>query len=170
MWNKLIKMKFLLYSQYYHETSGEAHLCGLAPGQHSNDETSQLWWAVGDTVSDLAGPGIEPQTYGAESDDFKNCANRLCKCKTFSCQYRLFKFKRRSQCQERSWRESCLALWPKSRKSTLTTWLSGTINQRQKDGGTIVRTWSNLIPSQTLWFYSMLSQTSKIGQKFQCSE
>ena len=37
-------------------------MCGLAPGQHSSEETSQRWLAVGDTASDLTGPGIEPQT------------------------------------------------------------------------------------------------------------
>ena len=31
-------------------TSGGAHLCGLAPGLHSSEETSQWWLAVGDTV------------------------------------------------------------------------------------------------------------------------
>ena len=31
-------------------TSSEAHLHGLAPGQHSSEETSQRWRAVGDTV------------------------------------------------------------------------------------------------------------------------
>ena len=43
-------------------TSGEVHLRGLASGQHSSEETSQRWQAVGNTVSDLTGPGIEPQT------------------------------------------------------------------------------------------------------------
>ena len=36
-----------------------AHLRGLAPKQHSSEETSQRWRAVGDTVPDLTGPGIE---------------------------------------------------------------------------------------------------------------
>ena len=40
-------------------TSGGIHLHGLAPGQHSSEETSQRWQAVGNTVSDLTGPGIE---------------------------------------------------------------------------------------------------------------
>ena len=31
-------------------TSGGAHLRGLAPGQHSSEETSQRWRVVGDTV------------------------------------------------------------------------------------------------------------------------
>ena len=31
-------------------TSGGAHLRGLASGQHSSEETSQRWRAVGDTV------------------------------------------------------------------------------------------------------------------------
>ena len=41
-------------------TSGGVHLSGLAPGQHSSEETSQRWRAVGDSTSDLTGPGIEP--------------------------------------------------------------------------------------------------------------
>ena len=44
------------------KTSGGAHLRGLAPGQHSSEETLQRWRAVGDTA-DLTGPGIEPQTF-----------------------------------------------------------------------------------------------------------
>ena len=32
-------------------TSGGAHLRGLAPGQHSSEETSLRWRAVDDTVS-----------------------------------------------------------------------------------------------------------------------
>ena len=31
-------------------TSGGAHLRGLAPGQHSSEETSQQWRAAGNTV------------------------------------------------------------------------------------------------------------------------
>ena len=42
--------------------SGSTHIRGLASGQHSSEETSQLWRVVGDTVSDLTGPRIEPQT------------------------------------------------------------------------------------------------------------
>ena len=34
-------------------TSGGVHLRGLAPEQHSSEETSQRWRDVGDTVSDL---------------------------------------------------------------------------------------------------------------------
>ena len=37
-------------------TSGEVHLRGLAAGQQ---ETSQRWWDVGDTVLDLTVPGIK---------------------------------------------------------------------------------------------------------------
>ena len=43
-------------------TSDEVHLCGLASGQHSSEETSQRWQTVGATVSDLTSPGIEPMT------------------------------------------------------------------------------------------------------------
>ena len=42
-------------------TNSGIHLRGLAPGQHSSEETSQRWRAVGDTVSDLIGPGIKPR-------------------------------------------------------------------------------------------------------------
>ena len=38
-------------------TSGEAHPRGLAP---AHTETSQRWRAVGNTVSALTGPEIEP--------------------------------------------------------------------------------------------------------------
>ena len=44
-------------------TSSGAHLRGLARGQHSSEETSQRWRAVGDTVSNIAGPGIEPKIF-----------------------------------------------------------------------------------------------------------
>ena len=43
-------------------TSGGAHLCSLTPGQLSSEETLQQWQAIGDTVSDLIGPGLESQT------------------------------------------------------------------------------------------------------------
>ena len=49
-------------------TSGGVHLRVLALGLHSSEETSQRWRAVGYTVSDLTGPGIEPQTFRADSD------------------------------------------------------------------------------------------------------
>ena len=35
----------------------------LAPAQHISEEKSQRRQALGYTVSDLADPGIEPQTY-----------------------------------------------------------------------------------------------------------
>ena len=41
------------------ETSCGIHLRGLAPGQHSSEETSQLWQAVGGAVCDLTEPVIE---------------------------------------------------------------------------------------------------------------
>ena len=37
------------------------HLRSLAPGQHSSEERRQQWRAVGDTVFNLSGPGIEPR-------------------------------------------------------------------------------------------------------------
>ena len=50
-------------------TSGGAHLRGLAPDQHSSEETSQRWRAVGDSKSDLTGPGIEPKTARIDGDE-----------------------------------------------------------------------------------------------------
>ena len=49
-------------------TSGGAHLRGLAPGQRSSHERSERWGAFGDTVSDLNGSGIEPQTSHTDND------------------------------------------------------------------------------------------------------
>ena len=46
-----------------------------APGLHSSDETLQRWQDVGDTVSDVTGPVIEPQTYRADSDILSRYAN-----------------------------------------------------------------------------------------------
>ena len=43
-------------------TSCGAHLRGLAPGQHSSEETSQRWHCV-----DLTGPGIKPRTSRTDS-------------------------------------------------------------------------------------------------------
>ena len=39
-------------------TSGGVHLRGLAPGQHSSEETSQRTGAAGNTASDLTETGI----------------------------------------------------------------------------------------------------------------
>ena len=39
--------------------SSGVHLRGLAPAQHSFEETSQQWQAVGDIVSCFIGPEIE---------------------------------------------------------------------------------------------------------------
>ena len=57
------QIKSSLYSRYYTERVpiDGANLRHLAPGQHSYEETSQRWRAVGDTVFDLTDPGIEPQ-------------------------------------------------------------------------------------------------------------
>ena len=56
------KLKSSLYSRYYAEAcnSDGAHLRDLVSGRHSFEETSQRWRAVGDAVSDLTAPGIEP--------------------------------------------------------------------------------------------------------------
>ena len=48
--------------------NGGAQLRGLTPGQHSSKETSQQWRAVGDTVSNSTGPGIEPETFCTDND------------------------------------------------------------------------------------------------------
>ena len=42
-------------------TSGRAHFRGSAPGQHSSEETSQRWRAVGDKCADLTCPEIDPR-------------------------------------------------------------------------------------------------------------
>ena len=44
-------------------TSNGVHLRDLAFDQHSFEETSRRWRAVDDIVSDLTGPGIDPQTF-----------------------------------------------------------------------------------------------------------
>ena len=49
-------------------TSSGVHLRGLAPGQHSFEETSQLWRAVDDTASDLIGLEIEAQNSFIENN------------------------------------------------------------------------------------------------------
>ena len=57
-------MKCLLYLQCYAEACNEwrGHLRGSAAEQHCSEETSQWLRPVGDSASDLTGPGIEPQT------------------------------------------------------------------------------------------------------------
>ena len=47
-------------------TSCGAHLRGLAPGQHTSEESSQRWRVVGDTA-DLTDRGIESQTSRTDS-------------------------------------------------------------------------------------------------------
>ena len=44
-------------------TRGGAHLRDLVPERHSSEETFQRWRNVGDTLSDLTGPAIEPQNH-----------------------------------------------------------------------------------------------------------
>ena len=58
-------------------TSGEDHFRGLAPRQHSSEETSQRWRAVGDSLFALTGAEIEPQTFRTDSNALNNSANRL---------------------------------------------------------------------------------------------
>ena len=50
--------------------SGGARPRGLAPGQRSSKETSQRLRAVGYTVSDLTGLGIQSQTFRIDSKIF----------------------------------------------------------------------------------------------------
>ena len=49
-------------------TSGGAHLRGLTTGQQ---ETSQRWHTLDDTVSDLTDPRIEHQTNRTDNDVLK---------------------------------------------------------------------------------------------------
>ena len=42
-------------------SSSGIHLRGIASGQHSSEETSQRWRAVGDAVFDLTGLEMEHQ-------------------------------------------------------------------------------------------------------------
>ena len=56
-------------------TSGGVHLCDLAPGRRSFEDTSLRWRAVGDSVPDLTGLGIEPKTSCTDSG-VKYKANR----------------------------------------------------------------------------------------------
>ena len=59
-------------------TSGEAHLYSLAPGQHSYKETlHKRWRAIGDTVFDFTGPGIEPQAFRTDNKVLNHYANWL---------------------------------------------------------------------------------------------
>ena len=58
-------------------TSGGINLRGLAPGQHSSEETSQRWRDAGDTVSNLIGLVIESKTNRAAGDAFKRNMNRM---------------------------------------------------------------------------------------------
>ena len=50
--------------------SGGARSRDLAPGQRSSKETSLRWRAVGYTVSDLTGLGMESQTFRIDSEIF----------------------------------------------------------------------------------------------------
>ena len=57
-------------------TTGGVHLRDLALGQHNSEETTQQWRDVGDTVSDLTSPGIEPTTIRTDRDVFNHNVNR----------------------------------------------------------------------------------------------
>ena len=58
-------------------TSAGAHLRNLAPGPHCFEKTWPRWRAVGDAVSNLNGPRIEPMTSRADSNVFNQYSNRL---------------------------------------------------------------------------------------------
>ena len=64
----LASLNSLLYRNVV--ASGRARPRGLAPGQRSSKETSQLLRAVGYTASDLTGLGIESQTFRIDSEIF----------------------------------------------------------------------------------------------------
>ena len=52
--------KSILYTRCFTEACNKRR--GPEPGQHISKEASQWWQAVDDSVSDLTGPWIEPQT------------------------------------------------------------------------------------------------------------
>ena len=64
----LVSLNSLLYRNVV--ASGRARPRGLAPGQRSSKETSQRLRAVGYTVFDLTGLGIESQTFRIDSEIF----------------------------------------------------------------------------------------------------
>ena len=70
--NQILITLVLLNSLLYRNVvaSGGARPRGLAPGQRSSKETSQRLRAVGYTVSDLTGLGIESQTFRIDSEIF----------------------------------------------------------------------------------------------------
>ena len=55
---RIKKIKSLLYSRYYAEVCNERRLSAWA---NSSEKMSQRCQTVGDTVSDLTGPKIEPR-------------------------------------------------------------------------------------------------------------
>ena len=57
-------------------SSGGAHLRDLASGQHSSEETSQRWLAVGDTLFDWTDLRIDPQNSRVLSSNVME--NHLC--------------------------------------------------------------------------------------------
>ena len=64
----LVSLNSLLYRNVV--ASGGARSRGLAPGQRSSKETSLRLRAVGYTVSDLTGLGMEFQTFRIDSEIF----------------------------------------------------------------------------------------------------
>ena len=74
--NQILIILVPLISLWYRNVvaSGRARPQGLAPGQRSSKETSQRLRAVGYTVSDLTGLGIESQTFRIDSEMFYHYA------------------------------------------------------------------------------------------------
>ena len=64
----LVSLNSLLYRNVV--AGGRVRPRGLAPGQRNFKETSQRLQAVGYTVSDLTGLGIESQTFRIDSEIF----------------------------------------------------------------------------------------------------
>ena len=57
--------------------SGRPHLHGLAPGQHSFEETSLRWRAVGEVAPDSSGQVVEPIISHADSESLTTTLTRL---------------------------------------------------------------------------------------------
>ena len=79
MVNKLFKKLNLHYtrgitSEAFIEWRGSSARLSAWAAQ-LREEATQRWRTVGDTLSDLTGPGIKPRTSRAESDVFKHYAN-----------------------------------------------------------------------------------------------
>ena len=77
--NQIKQKKSLSYSQFYAEACNEwrGPSPRLSVWQHSSEEMSQRWRAVGDCrLSELVDRGIEPKTSRTGSDVFNDYTNR----------------------------------------------------------------------------------------------